>query len=53
MNPTVPNVGTYVGEFNDNARNGLGTFTYPDGKKLSGEWKDNKLSGEEPHNSSK
>ena len=28
----------YVGEFKDNKRHGLGTFTFPDGAKDSGYW---------------
>lgn len=35
------NGGTYVGHCRDSLREGTGTFTYPDGSKFDGEWKNN------------
>lgn len=35
----------YVGEWQDNKRNGQGTYTFADGDKYVGEWKDNKRNG--------
>ena len=45
--PTVPSFenGEYSGEFNDNKREGNGTFTWKDGTKYEGEWKDDKICG--------
>ena len=36
---------TYIGEVNNNMWNGKGTYYFNDGSKLSGTWKDGKLSG--------
>ena len=33
-----------MGEFKDGMRNGQGTYTFSDGKKYVGEWKDGKRS---------
>ncbi|MFA7078325.1 MAG: hypothetical protein WC147_07965, partial [Syntrophomonas sp.] len=33
----------YEGEFNEGVKNGWGTYTYADGTKLSGEWRNDKL----------
>ena len=36
----------YIGEYRDNKRNGLGTYTYASGNMYTGEYKDNKKNGE-------
>jgi len=36
---------TYIGEVNNNKWNGKGTYYFNDGSKLSGTWKDGKISG--------
>jgi len=42
---TFPDGATYIGEFKNGKRNGQGTYTHLDGKKISGEWKDNEFVG--------
>ncbi|KJR40114.1 morn repeat-containing protein [Candidatus Magnetoovum chiemensis] len=39
---TIPSGAKYVGEFKDDKANGQGTFTYPDGEKDEGQWKNGK-----------
>ena len=39
-------VGTYVGEFQYNKRNGQGTFSWLSGSKYVGEWRDDKINGQ-------
>ena len=34
--------GKYIGEIKNGKPNGQGTYTFPDGKKYEGEWKDGK-----------
>jgi hypothetical protein len=43
---TWPDGATYVGEFKNGKRNGHGTMTLRDGRKRSGEWKDDKFLGD-------
>jgi hypothetical protein len=38
--------GYYIGEFNNGARNGQGTFVWSDGEKYIGEWKNEKKTGQ-------
>ena len=35
--------GKYIGEIINGKPNGQGTYTFPDGKKYVGEWKDSKM----------
>ena len=38
-----PQNGTkFEGQFKEGKRNGQGTYTYPDGRKYEGDWKDDK-----------
>jgi hypothetical protein len=41
-----PNRSSYVGEFIDGKRNGLGTEIFAEGNRYVGEWKDNKREGQ-------
>ena len=40
---TFTNGNKYVGDWNDDKKNGQGTFIWPDGEKYVGEWKDNRF----------